>query len=44
MKLYAYNTSNFTTKKIIFYPISNRGINFVEIDYFLSNENITYNQ
>ena len=43
-ELYAYNTSDFTTKKIIFYPISNRGINFVEIDFFLNNENTTYNQ
>ena len=43
-ELYAYNTSEFTTKKIIYFPISNRGINFVEIDFFLNNENTTYNQ
>ena len=42
----AYNLSDFTTKKIIYYLLDDNDIenNFIEINYFLTNENITYNQ
>ena len=36
-----YNISEFSTNKIIYYQIDDY-YNFIEIDYFLSNENITY--
>jgi len=43
-EFYAYNISNFKTKKIIYFPIAEYYKNYIEIDFFFSNENTTYNQ
>ena len=44
-QLNAYNLSNFTTNKIIYYKIDDDENNFIEINYFLNkNNNIKYNQ
>ncbi len=41
----AYNLSDFTTNKIIYFKIGDLENNFLEINYFINkNDNITYNQ
>ena len=41
----AYNLSNFTTNKIIYFKINDTDNNFLEINYFINkNDNISYNQ
>ena len=40
----AYNISEFNTEKIIYYKLYDGESNFIEIDYFLNNTNIAYNQ
>ena len=39
---YVYNISDFSTKKIIYFPISDLDNNYIEISFFLNNENIKH--
>ena len=42
--LNAYNISDFKTKRIIYYQLDDDDHNYIRINYFLVNENISYNQ
>ena len=43
-KINAYDLGEFTTNKIIYYKLNDLENSFMEINYFLSNDNIEYNQ
>ena len=40
----SYNLAEFAKKKIIFYQLYNSELNFLEIIYFIDNDNISYNE
>ena len=40
----AYDISEFNKEKIIYYKLNDGQSNYIEIDYFLNNDNIAYNQ